>query len=64
MSKVERIGPDPEVMKQVTEVLAQSRKILEMNAHLLEMMLSPPIVYSGPAPDFGIEGNKSVWSMK
>lgn len=45
--KMRRIGPNPVFVKQVAEVLAQNRRILEMNAQIVRAIMSPPCIVSG-----------------
>lgn len=44
MSKMKRLGPDPLSVKVINEVLSQNRRVLEMNARLLQALATPPYV--------------------
>jgi L-asparaginase II len=44
---MKRIGPDPTLVKQVSEVLAQNKRILDMNAQIIRAIMLPPYVISG-----------------
>lgn len=46
MGKLKRLGPDPLTVKTINEVLSQNRRILEMNARLLQAFSTPPYVVS------------------
>lgn len=44
MGKFRRIRPDPNLVKQVDEILSQQRLILESNSALLKSIMHPPIM--------------------
>ncbi len=52
MSKLQRLSPDERLIKQVNEILAQNRLIIEMNFELAKAIMMPPVVYSGSPMDF------------
>lgn len=46
---MKRTGPDPTLIKQVNEVLAQNKRILDMNAQIIRAIMFPPYISASNA---------------
>lgn len=54
MGHIRPIRPKKELVDQVNEILAQNKRILEMNEALLRAILNPPMITEA-MPDMDVE---------
>lgn len=54
---------DPKLVKQIDEILAQNRKIIEMNERIVRAIMSPPPMVKMPNIDIDLLRRQSEWKI-